>query len=204
MQVTKIAATLRTDHGKGASRRLRASGKLPAVTYAKGAAAQSLSVTPEDVVNLLNSEHGINSFVELVVDGKSIHAMIGEYQYHPLSRKLLHADFIQVAPDEKVDVKVPLRLEGKAKGIVVGGKLRAVFRDLPLRCAASRIPAEIVHDISELDLDQSVAAGDLAVPEGVEILLDAKRTVTLVAADKRAKKDDDDDSDDDAASGDAK
>ena len=209
MQATKISATTRTENGKGASRRLRAAGQLPAVTYAKGAAAQSLVVAPDDVLNVLNSAHGINSFVELVVDGKSINAMIGDYQYHPLSRKLLHADFIQVAADEKVDVKVPLRLEGKSKGIVLGGKLRVVFRELPLRCLASKIPTEIVHDISELDLDDHLAASELALPDGVEILLSEKRTVALVAADKRAKDDEDEEGDEkkpeaEAAAGDSK
>jgi len=187
MQVTKIAATTRTEHGKGACRRLRAAGQLPAVTYKKGVETRALVVSPIEVTKVLTSAHGVNSLVELDVEGKSIKAMIGEYQYHPLSRKLLHADFIEVAEDQKVDVQVPLRLTGKAKGIVLGGKLRTVFRELPLRCVVTAIPAEVTHDITELDLDDSLSAGDLVLGEGVEILLPPKRTVAVIATDRRAK-----------------
>jgi len=187
MQVTKISATPRTDNGKGSSRRLRSSGKLPAVTYGKGQPTQPLVVDPAQVVSVLTSDLGINSLVQLDIEGKSINAMIGDYQYHPLSRQLLHADFVQVQDGETVDVKVPLRLTGKSKGVVMGGKLRTVFRELPVRALPGKIPVEIVHDITELDIDQAVSAGELQVGEGVEVLLPAKRTVALIAQDRRAK-----------------
>lgn len=189
MQVTKIAATPRTDNGKGSSRRLRSAGKLPAVTYGKGQPTQPLVVDPNEVVAVLTSDLGINSLVQLDIEGKTINTMIGDYQYHPLSRQLLHADFVQVKDGQTVDVKVPLRLTGKSKGIVMGGKLRTVFRDLPVRAVPGKIPVEIVHDITELDLDQTLSAGELELGEGVEVLLDPKRTVALVAQDRRAKGD---------------
>jgi large subunit ribosomal protein L25 len=187
MQVTKISATPRTEHGKGSSRRLRAAGKLPAVAYGKGATTQAVVVNPQDLVHVLTSDLGINTLIQLDVAGESINTMIADYQYHPVSRKLLHADFIQVKDGETVDVKVPLRLTGKSKGIVMGGKLTTVFRDLPVRAVPGKIPVEIVHDITELDLDQSVSAGELQVGEGVEVLLPPKRTVALIAQDRRAK-----------------
>ncbi len=189
MQVTKISATPRTENGKGSSRRLRSAGKLPAVTYGKGQPTQPLVVDPDEVVGVLTSDLGINSLVQLDIEGKSVNAMIGDYQYHPLSRQLLHADFVQVQDGETVDVKVPLRLTGKSKGVVMGGKLRTVFRELPIRAIPGKIPVEIVHDITELDIEQAVHAGDLEVGEGVEILLPPKRTVALVAQDRRAKGD---------------
>lgn len=187
MQVTKIAATTRTENGKGACRRLRAQGKLPAVAYGAGSETRSLVVDPEIVTSVLTSDFGINSVVELDVEGKSTTAMIGAYQYHPVSRKLLHADFVEVKDDQKIEVKIRLRLTGKAKGIVMGGKLREVFRELPIRCVPSAIPKELVHDITELDLEQSVSVNELSLPEGVEVLLDGKRTVVVIAMDRRAK-----------------
>lgn len=187
MQVTKIAATPRTEHGKGSSRRLRSSGKLPAVTYGKGEPTQALVVNPNDIVNVLTSDLGINTLIQLDVAGTTINTMIGDYQYHPVSRKLLHADFIQVKDGETVDVKVPLRLTGKSKGIVMGGKLTTVFRDLPIRAVPGKIPVEIVHDITELDIDQTVSAGELQLGEGVEVLLPPKRTVALIAQDRKGK-----------------
>jgi large subunit ribosomal protein L25 len=187
MQVTKITAASRTENGKGACRRLRAAGKLPAVTYKKGSEARALTVSPVEVADVLNSSHGVNSLVELEIDGKSIKAMISEYQYHPLSRKLLHADFLEVQDGQKVEVNVPLRLTGKARGIVLGGKLRTVYRELPLRCLVTAIPAEVVHDITELDVEGSLSVGELVLPEGVEVLLGDKRTLAVVAVDRRAK-----------------
>jgi large subunit ribosomal protein L25 len=187
MQANKITATTRTETGKGANRRLRAAGKLPAVSYGAGSDTRALVVDPDVVSSILNSDLGVNSVVELEVDGKATTAMIGDYQYHPLSRRLLHADFVEVKADQMVEVKVPLRLTGKAKGIVMGGKLRTVFRELPIRCIPAKIPSEIVHDITELDLDQTLSVNELTVPEGVEVLLSEKRTVAVIATDKRAK-----------------
>jgi len=188
MQVTKITATPRTDNGKGASRRLRAAGKLPAITYGPGIEPVALVVSPEEVAHVLLSERGRNSVVELDIAGKSVTAMISEYQYHPVSRKLLHADFIQLQADTKVEVTVPLHLTGKCKGVTMGGKLRQVFREVPLRCIPSAIPVDLSHDITDLELEHSVKVSDLKLPEGVEVLLGAKRTVASVFTDRRAKK----------------
>lgn len=189
MQAIKISATPRTQSGKNAARRLRAAGQVPAVAYGKGAPAQALSVDPDAVIAALNSDRGKNVVVELDVDGKTTSAMIAEYQYHPLSRELLHADFVEVSDVGAVDIRVPLRLKGRSKGVVMGGKLRQVFRELPIRCFPSQIPVELVHDISELDIDQHVSVADLNLPEGVSVLYREKQTVALVAIDRRAKKD---------------
>jgi large subunit ribosomal protein L25 len=189
MQAIKISATPRSTTGKNANRRLRAAGMIPAVTYGQGRPARGLAVSPEAVVHALSSERGRNVVVELEVEGQAVEAMIAEYQYHPVTRTLLHADFIEVTEETVVDVEVPLRLTGKPKGVVMGGKLRQVFRDLPLRCKPALIPIEIVHDVTEIDLDQHVAAEDLQLPAGVTVSLRDKQTVAVVAADKHKKED---------------
>jgi large subunit ribosomal protein L25 len=191
MQAIKITATPRSTTGKNANRRLRADGKIPAVAYGQGRPARDLAVQPEAVANALHSDRGRNVVVSLEVDGQAVQAMIAEYQYHPVSRKLLHADFIEVTDETVVEVNVPLNLTGKPKGVVMGGKLRQVFRELPLRCKPSLIPVQIVHDVTELDLDQHVAAKDLALPAGVTVALREKQTVALVAADKHKKGEED-------------
>ena len=194
MQVTKISAIPRTDNGKGVSRRLRAAGKLPAVTYGPGIDPICLVVSPDEVTDVLLSERGRNSVVELDIEGgKKVTAMICDYQYHPVSRKLLHADFFQVQEDSKVEVTVPLHLTGKAKGVTMGGKLRQVYRELPLSCTPATIPVDLHHDITDLELDQNLKVSDLVLPEGVEVLLGAKRTIATIATDRRAKKDDEKD-----------
>jgi large subunit ribosomal protein L25 len=187
MQAIKISATPRSTTGKNANRRLRASGLIPAVTYGQGRPARGLAVAPEAVVHALSSERGRNVVIELEVEGQAVEAMIAEYQYHPVTRTLLHADFIEVTEETVVDVEVPLRLTGKPKGVIMGGKLRQVFRELPLRCKPALIPVEIVHDVTEIDLDQHVAAEDLQLPAGVTVSLRDKQTVAVVAADKHKK-----------------
>jgi len=186
---TKVSATLRDERGKNSSRRLRVDGKIPAVAYGGGEASLALTVSPDDVKAALFSPHGVNAVVELAVGSAApVKAMIADYQYHPLSRSLLHADFIRVSDTEQVTVNVPLELTGRPKGVVMGGTLRQVFRELPVKCVATKIPVKVVYDVTDLDLDQHVHAADLEVPEGVEILLPAKRTVVSLAIDKHAKK----------------
>lgn len=186
----KVSATPRDSRGKNAARRLRAEGLIPAVAYGKGEEAVALAVSPDEVKAALFSDYGVNVVVELEVQGQTkVPAMIAEYQYHPLSRELLHADFVKVSDSHPVTVEVPLELTGRSKGIVMGGKLRQVFRTLPVRCVPSKIPVRLSHDITNIELEQNVAVSDLALPEGVEVLLPAKRTVASVGMDRRAKKD---------------
>jgi large subunit ribosomal protein L25 len=186
--LTKVSATPRDVRGKNTSRRLRADGKIPAVAYGGGEPSVALTVSPDDVKAALYSPHGVNAVVELEVEGaRPVQAMIADYQYHPLSRALLHADFIRVDETTLVTVKVPLELTGKPKGVVMGGTLRQVFRDLPVKCVPSKIPVKIVCDVAHLELDQHISVEELAMPDGVEILLPGKRTVVSVAMDRHAK-----------------
>ncbi len=181
METVKIEATRREAQGKGVAKRLRAAGKIPAVTYGKGEPAVPVAIAPKDVLNVLDAERGRNSVVELSVDGKDkMSCLLTDYQYHPVSRALLHADFYRISLDEPVEVEVPLELSGKAAGVVLGGVLRQVFRRLPIRCLPKDIPAKIVHDVTALEIDGAVAAGELQVGEGVEVRLPAAQTVAAV------------------------
>ncbi len=188
MQAIKISATTRTSFGKNENRRRRADGQIPAVTYGKGKPNQSLSVSPLEVKAALFSEYGRNTVIDLEIDGKSVgHAMIGDYQYHPVTRELLHADLVQVNDDSLVSVKVPVIVTGKSKGVVLGGKLRQVFRELPLRCKPADIPVNITIDVTELDLEQHIRVGDLKLAAGVTVEYPARQSVVAVALDRRAK-----------------
>jgi large subunit ribosomal protein L25 len=186
MELRKFTADARAEHGKGASARLRRSGKIPAVAYGKNLPAQALAIAPGDLSSVLKSAHGRNSVIELDVTGqKKLTVLIREFQYHPLSRELLHADFVQIALDQPVDVDVPLETTGKAKGVVDGGMLRQVFRRIPVRCLPEKIPVKLVHDVTALGVNEHVLAKDLAVPEGVTIRLPAEQTVLAVAFEKQ-------------------
>jgi large subunit ribosomal protein L25 len=181
MDAIKVSASRRDGHGKGAARRLRSEGRIPAVAYGKELPTQQLAVPPDAIKAVLSSARGRNTVVNLDVDGKEgLTVLLSDFQYHPLSRALLHADFVQVHLDQPVNVEVPLELTGKAAGVVAGGTLRQVFRKLPIRCLPGLIPVKIVHDVTALGLDGHVATKDLALPEGVSVRLPAEQTVASV------------------------
>ncbi|MBX3260008.1 MAG: 50S ribosomal protein L25 [Labilithrix sp.] len=178
-----VAANPRTETGKGAARRLRNSGKIPAVAYGKGLPATTLAVAPKDVVTVLKSERGQNTVLQVKVEGgKELLVMIKHYTYHPVSRSLEHVDFVEVQLDQPVDVDVPLIAQGKAAGVTVGGLLRQVFRTVPVRCLPDRIPLRIDTDVTHLELGHALATKDLKLPEGVEVRLPAEQTLLAVVA----------------------
>jgi large subunit ribosomal protein L25 len=187
MQTIKINATRRQQSGKGGARRLRDTGKIPAIAYGKNLAALPLAVSPEQLHQVLASERGRNSVVEVQVEGQdNFTALLCDYQYHPISRSFLHADFLQIGLDQEVDVEVALELTGKAAGIVLGGTLRQVFRVLPLRCLPENIPVKISVDVTPLGLDGHVQVRDLALPPGVSVRLPPERTLVAIVKEKQA------------------
>lgn len=178
MEAAKVQATRRDKFGKGASRRLRASNTIPAVLYGQGKETTALTVSPKILSEAIATEFGPNRILEIEIDGKETHkAMLVEHQIHPVTRSILHADFQRVADDAAVNVRVPLKLVGKAKGIVLGGVQEQVFRTLPVRCLPGLIPSVIECDVSDLDVEQSAAVRDLKLPEGVVVTLPPAQTI---------------------------
>jgi large subunit ribosomal protein L25 len=179
-----VAATTRTSRGKGAARRLRASGQIPAVAYGKGLAqALSLAVTPKDIITVLKSERGQNTVLSVNVAGeKELLVLIKSYTLHPVQRTLEHVDFVEVKLDRPVDVDVPLVAIGKPIGLANGGIIRQVYRTVPVRTLPDRIPLKIEVDISHLDIHESLHASALPVAEGVEVRLSPEQTVIAIVA----------------------
>ncbi len=181
MEAIKVNASRRNESGKGAASRLRGVGQIPAVAYGKQLPAQALAVSPDAIKAVFASAYGNNNVIELDVEGKDkLTVLLRDYQYHPVSRQLLHADFVQIHMDQPVDVEVPLELTGKPLGVVQGGILRQVFRKLPIRSLPGNIPVKIVHDVTALELDGHVATKDLGLPEGVSVRLPAEQTVASI------------------------
>lgn len=178
-----VTANPRTESGKGAARRLRQSGQIPAVAYGKGLPATTLAVAPKDIVTVLKSERGQNTLLQVKVEGASdLLVMIKDFSYHPVTRALEHVDFIQVNLEEPVEADVPLVTKGRAAGITLGGVLHQVHRTLRVRCVPDRIPLKIEADVTPLEVGDSLAVKDLVLPEGVEVLLAAELTVLSIAA----------------------
>ena len=188
MDAMRIPAKPRIETGKGVARRLRRAGEVPAVVYGKAAAPISLAVQPKDIHEVFGSPWGRNSVVELDVEGQeTLTVLVTDYQYHPVSRGLLHVDFVRISLDALVSVDVPFELVGKAAGVAKGGVLRKVFRELPVSCLPQNIPTHIEYDVTALGLDEHVPASDLALPEGVSLRLPDNQTVCAVVAEKKVE-----------------
>jgi large subunit ribosomal protein L25 len=184
-----LEAKSRATGGKGAARRLRNDGLVPAVAYGKGLPSMPLAVTPKEVAAILRSELGKNTVIELNLEtaesksGKTkLLALIRDYSLHPVKRYLEHIDFVEVKLDQPVDVQVPLFAVGKPAGVVAGGILRVVHRQVPVRCLPDRIPVKIETDVTHLELGQHIATQDLKLPEGVTVRLPAEQTLVAVVA----------------------
>jgi large subunit ribosomal protein L25 len=181
-QLPTLKAQTRNAAGKGAARRLRREGFVPAIAYGKGRPTTSISVSPKEVTAVLKTDLGRNSVVELDVSGQKMLAMIRDYTVHPLARDLEHVDFIEVHLDKPVDVDVPLIPRGKAVGVTTGGVLRVVYRTVPVRCLPDKIPAKLEADVTHLELGMHVATKELKLPEGVVVRLPAEQTLIAVVA----------------------
>jgi large subunit ribosomal protein L25 len=183
-----LDAHARSAAGKGEARRLRASGRVPAVAYGKGLAATLLSVAPKDILSILKSERGRNSVIQMDVEaGTKLLVMIRDYSYHPVLRALEHVDFIQVKLDQPVDVDVPLVPLGKPVGVTTGGIIRQVYRTIPVRCVPDKIPLKLEIDISHLKLNEHVSTQDLKLPDGVSVRLPPEQTIVAVVAPEKER-----------------
>jgi large subunit ribosomal protein L25 len=160
---TTLQAEKRAGRGKNEARRLRASGRIPAVLYgAEKGKAVEVSVDPKVLSRLLHSESGVNTLIGLELDGGSTRVLVKEYQLDPIDHKLLHADFYQVAMDKTLTVTVPIVLKGEARGVKQqGGIVDFVTREIEIEVLPGDIPENITVDVSELMLNQGVRVRDL-------------------------------------------
>jgi large subunit ribosomal protein L25 len=170
-----MAASLKIEtrdgRGKNEARRLRASGRIPAVLYgSKRGKTLEIAVDPKALLRILHSESGVNTLIGLegLPEAGDARVLVKEYQLDPIDHKLLHADFYQVAMDKAITVTVPIVLKGEAKGVKQqGGIVDFVNREVEIEVLPGDIPENITVDISELMLNQGVRVRDLPA-EGVK------------------------------------
>lgn len=198
MTVT-LNAESRPEAGKGAARKLRSSGRIPAVVYGQGGEALSVSVDAHEADLLLHRISIDNTIIDIDVNGEKdkISTLIREVQVHPFKPNILHIDFYRIEVGVELDVDVPLHLEGTPSGVKnEGGILQQIVHDLSVRCIPSLIPNEITHDISGMAIGDVLHVSDLNIPEGVTVTVDADQTICLVDAPRVAASTDSDDEDD--------
>lgn len=158
-----LQAEKRDGRGKNEARRLRASGRIPAVVYgAEKGVAIPIAVDPKMLLRILHSESGVNTLIGLNVDGGDTRVLVKQYQIDPIHHKLLHADFYQVAMDKMLRVTVQLVTVGEAPGVKLqGGIVDFVNREIEIECLPGDIPEHIDVDISQLMLNQGIRLRDI-------------------------------------------
>lgn len=187
---------LREDFGKGAARRLRVEGRIPAVLYGHGEAPLHLSLPGHETALIARNP---NALLELkLADGTQHLALIKEIQRHPLKRSLNHLDLITVRKGEKVEVEIPVILHGEP---VAPADAFVDLQHLTLLVDALNVPEQVDVDVEGSEDGFQVFAGDVTLPEGTELVTDAEILVASVALPRVQEEPEDEESTEDAAAG---
>jgi large subunit ribosomal protein L25 len=165
-----LIADVREDTGKGAARRLRASGRVPGILYGHGMEPVKLSISGKDLLHLFHSAGGGSTLVDLKVDGKTHLAIPREIQRDHLHGRFIHIDFLAVRRDEKITLAVEVHEVGEAPGIRAGGVIEHHLREIEIECLPKDVPETIPADISSLEIGDMLRVGDIPTPPGVVFL----------------------------------
>lgn len=185
MAAASLNASVRTETGKGAARKIRQNGNIPAVIYGHSREPQSLMMNARETDRLLQRITPGATVIELNIDGKVARTLIREIQRHPFKRSIVHIDFQELVAGETVTVRCPIVYVGTPEGVrLEGGILDQILHELTIEADPSNIPNHIDVDVSGVRLGKSLHVSDLTMPEGIKVLDDPGSTVCVVAASK--------------------
>ncbi len=190
-----LSAETRERAGKGASRALRREGRVPAVVYGNNEEALSIHLEEKVLVKALSGGHFMNSVVMINAGGAPVRTLPKDVQFHPVTDRPLHVDFLRISEHAKVTVAVPIRFvdEDKSRGIKRGGVLNAVRHELELVCDAAEIPEEIHISLAGLDIGDSLHISAVTLPKGTEsAITDRDFTIATIVAPSGLKMDEED------------
>lgn len=166
MKTVSLSGSLRANVGKSDANALRAKGQVPCVIY--GASEQIHFHADERAFkNVIYTPE--TSIVDIQLDGKSYKTVLQESQYHKITDKLIHADFLQIVEGKPVTVELPIKTVGQAEGVKDGGKLYVRLRKLKVRGLINKLPERIELNIEKLTIGKSISAGDIKI-DGVTVL----------------------------------
>jgi large subunit ribosomal protein L25 len=172
-EIITLAAETGRPIGSAASRRLRASGKIPAVVYGSGVDSQVLTIEWKDLRQALTTEKGLNAVITLEVNGDRHLTIVKDLQRHPVRRDVLHVDFLVVEADKPVSAEVPIVLEGEpTKVLQERGVVEQSLHALTITAKPAAIPGSLSVDISELEIGQTITLAALELPPGVTTEID--------------------------------
>jgi len=187
MEKIVLSAQPRDSRGKGPARRLRASGRVPAVLYGAGIEGSiPLALDNKELEKVLSTGAGGNVLVSLQVEGDKDprNVMFKEVDRDPVVSSINHVDLIEIVMGTKVTVEVPINLVGKSEGEAAGGTLHLDARSIEVECLPSRIPDSIDVDVTDLAIGDSIHVGSLQLEEGLKVLADPETTIVSVVAPK--------------------
>lgn len=167
-----LIAEMRDDQGKGASRRLRRQGMVPAVIYGAGRDPRNLMFDHNKVLRQLEDPSFYSSILNIKVGEKSRAAIVKDIQRHPSKKQIIHIDLQRIVEDEQIKMQIPIHYLGEEDAVGVkigGGTVTKIMTELEISCLPKDLPEFLEVDISELELDQMLNVSDISLPEGVEI-----------------------------------
>jgi len=178
-----LAVETREGRGKGAARKMRAAGRVPAVVYGGGHDPVAISLDPNALDRIIHSHHaGLNALIDLEggtgLGGRTV--MVKDLDRDSLKDSIRHVDLLEVDTKASIQVSVPVHLTGSPVGVVMGGLLDHSLHRVDVTCEAGSIPDELVIDVSHLDLGDAVHVSELVLPAGVEMQTPADLPVAAV------------------------
>jgi large subunit ribosomal protein L25 len=182
MEEITLSVEARSDRGKGAARRLRRSGKVPAVFYGPKSSAMPIAVDRKDFASHVANLEGSHliRFASSTADLQQRVALVREVQHHPVNGGILHVDFYEVDLTRRLRVTVPLHFVGRAKGIADGGILQPIVREMEVECLPSDIPQFIEVDVTTLAIHDAVHLADVTMPANVSAVFETNEAVVTV------------------------
>jgi len=169
----QLTAEIRTNVGKGASRRLRREGKVPAILYGTNEAPQNLTLNHNQIVKAMENDDFFSQIFTLNVMDKPIQVVLKDAQHHVYKAQVTHLDFMRISATEKITMHIPLHFIGEetCQGIKLGGGiLSRTMSEIEIRCLPAHLPRFIEVDISNLQLNGTIHLSDLKIPDNIELL----------------------------------
>jgi large subunit ribosomal protein L25 len=178
-----LAVEARETRGKGAARKMRAQGAVPAVVYGGGKDPIAISIDPRALDRIIQTHHaGLNALIDLEggagLGGRTV--MVKDLDRDPLKGKIRHVDLFEVDTEARVSVSIPVHLTGTPHGVTMGGLLDHSLHKVDVICKAGAIPDEVVIDVSHLDLGDSFHVHEIELPEGAEMQTHAELPVAAI------------------------
>lgn len=177
----KVQAEKRILGKKSDLNKLRNSGFIPGIVYGAGEEGIKISINARDFTRQYKKSIGSISFFDITVDGETYKTFIKERQMHPLTREIVHIDFLELRKGKSITIDVPINFEGEAPGTKEGGVLEIIHRKLQISCLPKDIPEEISVDVSKLNIGDSIHFSDLNLAKDIETELTDETTIAAVS-----------------------